>query len=323
MIVRRIIGLVESGRPHLLEKVSKRLFDHRIGSLISIRATGWLTMQKLIRGISDGSICHLSLIDEISEYSEEVTVSTYPDPNLVTHDKFTDKEYFLEDEMDFSEYYSVIFKADIDDYGFNVDGELLVDLGDERKLSYVLHRINERQRKIELRGILKGGYSDIDEEAIAKLRIKAVTKESYLTLDLFKELAIDAYLLEAESNIKMAFFTYFSAMEAVIRYRLDEIKKGVYTELHDALEHLSLDAKVRIVAKNSFSTYDLASVAIWGEYQGALRNAKRIRNLIAHGKLDTEISNLDLQRCIACYVITYCFSFKGCTTFNDIRAVFK
>lgn len=280
-------------------------------------------MLRIINEISGGKISHLKLIDEITDYSDHVKVSTYPDPNLVQHDKFTDKEYFLEDEIDFSENYSVIFDADLEDYGFNVDDELLTDLGDERGLSYGIHRINERQRKVELRGILKGGYSDISEEAIAKVNLHAISKENYLKLDLFKELAIDAYLLESESNIKMAFFTYFSAIEAVIRYSLDIIQQDIYTELHDALEHLSLDDKVRIVAKKSFNTNELSRVAIWGEYQGALREVKKIRNLIAHGKLEAEVTKNDLQKCIACYVVTYCFSLKGCKTFDEIRNVFQ
>ncbi len=280
-------------------------------------------MKIIIEGISDGSIKHLSLIDEISEYLEEVKVSTYPDPDIIGHDKFSDKEYFLSDEIDFDESYSVIFDVILNECGFIVDGELYDDLGDDRGLSYEISRVNRRLRKVSLQGVLRGGYSEIDEEAIAKVSLQAISNKDYLKLNLYKELAVDAYLLEQEANVKMAFFTYFSAMEAIIRYKLDTIQEGIYAELHDALEHLSLDDKVRIVAKNCFNTDDLKTVAIWGEFQGALRDIKKTRNLMAHGKLEQEISLEDLYKCIACYVVVYCFSLKNCKSFKEIKRCFQ
>lgn len=275
-------------------------------------------MQKIIEKLANGSISHLDLIKEICTHSVRVRISTYPDPDLIQHDKFSDKEYFLEDEIDLSKSYAVIFNVALNDYGFNVDGDLHTDLGDERGLKYEIHRINERQRKVELRGVLKGGYTEIDLEAYADIDIYAISKKDYANLSLYKQLAVDAYLLESESNIKMAFFTYFSAIESIVRFKLDAIQLSIHSELHDALEHLSLDDKIRIVAKESFKTKELSSVPIWGEYQGLLREVKKIRNLIAHGKLEQEISLIDLHKCIACYIVTFCFSLKKLTTFKDI-----
>jgi len=280
-------------------------------------------MKKLIQDISDGTISHLDIIDEISEYSEEISVSTYPDPDLIEHDKFVDKEYYLEDKIDLSENYSVIFSAWLNECGFLVDGNLYDDLGDNRRISYKISSINKRRRTIELCGVLKGGYAEIDEQAIARVRFKGISKKDYLKLSLFKELAVDAYLLEQEENRKMAFFTYFSAIEAIVRYKLHSIRPNIFTELYDALEHLSLDDKLRIVAKDAFNTNDLKSIAIWGEFQGALREVKKIRNLIAHGKLEKEVTQEDVNKCIACYVTTYCFSIKGCKTFKEIEKYLK
>lgn len=279
-------------------------------------------MQKIIEKLSDGSISHLDLIEEIRTYSECVRINTYPDPDFIQHDKFSDKEYFIEDEIDLSESYAVIFSMTLKDYGFNVDGDLHTDLGDERGLNYEIHRVNERQRKVELRGVLKGGYSEIDAEANANIDISAISKEDYVNLNLYKQLAIDAYLLELESNIKMAFFTYFSAIESIVRLKLDTIQLSIHSELHDALEHLSLDDKIRIVAKESLKTNELINVPLWGEYQGLLREVKKIRNQIAHGKLEREISRLDLHKCIACYIVTFGFSLKRLTTFKDILNLF-
>ncbi len=81
-------------------------------------------MNKLIQNISDGSISPLDIIDEISEYSEEISLNTYPDPSLIEHDKFADKEYYLEDKLDLSENYSVVFSARLNEYGFLVNGDL-------------------------------------------------------------------------------------------------------------------------------------------------------------------------------------------------------
>lgn len=280
-------------------------------------------MQKIIQGISDGSILHLDLIEEIGEHSERVTINTYPDPDLIRHDRFSLKEYFLEDDIDLSSDYSFIVNANLEDYGFVIDGDLHTDLGDERGLSYEIEEVNERQRKVTLRGILQGDYSDIDMDAEADICITGLLKSDYVNLSLYKELAIDAYLLESENNIKMAFFTYFSAMEAIIRSKLDVIQLKIHTELHDALEHLALDLKVKIVAKESFATDDLKQVPIWGEFQGLLREVKKIRNLIAHGKLENEITVIDLNKCIACYVVLFCFTYKNLTTFETIIKAFK
>lgn len=280
-------------------------------------------MQKIIQGVSEGSISPLDLINGIGEHSELVKISTYPDPDLIMHDKYSEKEYFLEDKLDFSERYSVIFNAYIGEYGFSYDDELYRDLGDDRGLSYEIHSLNERQREVELRGVLRGGFPEIDTDAKANINLVGLLNTDYPNLSLYEELAIDAYLLETEENIKMAFFTYFSAIEAIVRHRLDVIQENIYTELHEALEHLSLDLKVRIVAKDSFSTLDLQTIPIWGEFQGILRDVKKIRNLIAHGKLEHEVTLMDLNKCISCYIVLYCFSFKNLTSFNEIIKSFK
>lgn len=276
-------------------------------------------MDRLVKKIVEEKVSILSIIDEIGDYVEEKQVSTYPDPAIVSHDKFVEKEYFLEDELCFAGDYSVILDAGLTEYGFCIDDELLTDIGDERSLVYGIHRVNQRRCCIELRGVLKGGWADIDEMALARIELTAIRKNDYLKLVLYKTLIVDAVLLEREGNLRMAFFTYFSALEAYVRERLDLIRSNIYSELHEALDYLSLDDKVRIVAKNALGVDDLNRVKIWGSFQGVLRNAKELRNNIAHGKHRGPVTSEQVGGCVACLLALFAICVGKCEVFQTIH----
>ena len=138
-------------------------------------------------------------------------------------------------------------------------------------------------------------------------------------LKLYQELLLEGYLLEIEKSYRMAFFSYFTAIEAYVSETLESIKENLFPELHEPLENLQLDHKVRIIARDSLKTNDLNSIKFWGEFAGLLRDLKNKRNNIAHGKSKEVISIEVVNDCFACLLVLISFSEYGKKTLEEIR----
>jgi hypothetical protein len=275
-------------------------------------------LEKLVKAISENKISIIHLVDELKTYQITEKLRCHPNFDIVTYEKGINKEYFLEDKVDFSAKYSFINDIELTNFGVLVDGELYQELDESAYLNYEISRTNLRARTVELQGTLKGSGADFDHPVIGEFEIHAISNADYLSLPLYKDLLLEGYLLEAENNIKMAFFTYFSSIEALLRESLEDVKATLYTELHEALEHLQLDSKVRIVAKDVFNTQDLASIKLWGGFMGALKDVKTLRNQIAHGIFEGMIQVTELQKCKACLIVLHIIIQSKLTTMEQI-----
>lgn len=260
-------------------------------------------MEKLLELLDADPTLPLSTIKAIGTYSIQYYLNTHPDAGLISHNKHTDKEYFIETDISLHEEYPLLLNAELEDFGFTFDDEMFRDFEDGRGLKYKIHKINQRLSTLELRGVLSGGYAEMDEEAKCELSIRAISQEDYKSLELHESLAIDAYLLKTEGNYKMAFFTYFSAVESIVRHKTDTIKNESYPELRHAIEHLPFGDKIKISGKHTFETDEIATIPIWGSLTNIANSCNTLRNEIAHGLSSKVFRLADAQKAAACYIV--------------------
>lgn len=271
-------------------------------------------MKKIKLNVEHNKLLPLYVLSKLEVTKERIPLSVEPDYDISTYEGIVDKEYYLKEEIDLSETYKYVFRVDLEDFGYVVDDadELFREKGSsgEGRIDYHIEGTLYRERLVKLKGVLFGNSFDIGSEfleTVAELSIIGVTNTSAKCLELYQELLLEGYLLELECNYKMSFFTYFTAVEAFVSQALDAIKSTIFSELHEPLERLPIDEKVRILAKNSFNTNDLKSIAIWGEFSGLLKVIKDKRNKIAHGKSADLINHDDVNDCFtyACILITF------------------
>jgi len=280
-------------------------------------------MIKLREKLDQNKLLPIYLFSKLRIYKERVRLSLYPDSNLNKYDGLTDKEYFLTEELNLSETYQLIFRVDLKDFGYIVDGyeELWreKDDGGLGKLHFQIDKVDYRERKVRLNGSLFGNSEDLDSKAAADIEIFGLKAADLTDLKLYQELLLEGYLLEIEKSYRMAFFSYFTAIEAYVSETLESIKENLFPELHEPLENLQLDHKVRIIARDSLKTNDLNSIKFWGEFAGLLRDLKNKRNNIAHGKSKEVISIEVVNDCFACLLVLISFSEYGKKTLEEIR----
>ncbi|PTT01737.1 hypothetical protein [Pseudomonas sp. HMWF006] len=82
--------------------------------------------------------------------------------------------------------------------------------------------------------------------------------------------------MEKRGDVKLSFFTYFTELEAFITLELEYYKKGLHPELYHALEHLSIDEKIRIATKEAcmIEIEDLKKISVWGNLMEELKKTK-------------------------------------------------
>lgn len=279
-------------------------------------------MNKLVDLLSKNKALPLTTISSIKHYTTDHHLNTYPDTDLISHDKHVDKEYFIEDEISLHEEYPILLDASLMEYGFSFEDELFDDLEDGRGLKYKIHQIDQRFSVIRMRGVLSGSYAEMDADAKCKLDVRAISKDDYKNLQLHESLAIDAYLLETEANYKMAFFTYFTAIESIVRLKTDKIKGETYQELSHSIEHLPLKEKIKISGKHTFPDVEIAKVPIWGAFTNLVTICSAARNDIAHALKNKDFTHLDVKHAAACYMITQQVLLNKLQTMEEVIEVY-
>lgn len=106
--------------------------------------------------------------------------------------------------------------------------------------------------------------------------------------------------MENLAHYKTAFFTYFSYLETKISQELKKFE--IPQELEYALEHLSLDQKTKIVARDVYGV-DLGNSKIWSQFSDAFQQAKDLRNKIAHATKLINVEIADINNCFFCIVV--------------------
>lgn len=216
-------------------------------------------------------------------------------------EKSIEKDYSLRTSYDFSEDYKYLLNIELLDYGYEVDGdeELQRFVSENSCISYEVEHVSLKEKKVYLKGDVFGDIMFLESALVLKAVIKkiGVTHEGAENLALYKELLIEGQILEKEKNHKMAFFTYFTALEAYLSLSIVDVKESIPKELHKALERTDLLDKVKITIKHNLSVSNVNTLEFWGELMSLVKKSKDIRNDIAHGKFSKVITEEDVNTC--------------------------
>ncbi|MFA6201923.1 MAG: hypothetical protein WC710_01910 [Gallionella sp.] len=276
-------------------------------------------LREKIEGNKLPSLCVMTPLNK-KHVRENFTID--PDYDINKYEGPVTKEYFLRDKIDLSKKYKYVFKVMLDDYGYLSEDELVRSRNSdgEGELSLKLENSNFRNGVVVIEGRLHGNGYDFGgtcDDPVVDLEVICVPKSENLSL--FQEILLEAYSLELEKNYRVSFISYFTAIEAYITKMLEDVRCDLYTELHDSLERLPLDEKLRIVAKRTSHTLDLSSIKIWGELCGLFRSLKVKRNEVTHAKKIVDIKKSDIDDIFTVITVLYCFTSLGIFEFNEIK----
>lgn len=244
-------------------------------------------------------------------------------------EKSIEKHYSIIEKIDLSDEFKHLLSVEIVDYGVEIDGfdddddaELYKNLGgnEQSPLNLEINHVNYKDSEILIRG---GFFGDLLMASAyypkINLSVVGLEKSTYDNFDLYKTLIYEAYILEKNNDFKVSFFTYFSAIESLISIYIIDYSNKIHKELHHALEHLSLDEKIRIVAKEIFNTEDLSQIQLWGELMSKFKNVKSMRNEIAHASSKIEIKKDDIDNVFFCFCTLYAVTNHGAKSFKEMN----
>jgi hypothetical protein len=240
------------------------------------------------------------------------------------------KDYVITEHYNLSDDYSHICEVDLRDYGYAIDSTgpdepLSRALNDsDRDLSYVIDRVDLRERSVSLRGSMRGEVAHLDHSGWQViLDISGVRDKDKKNLNIFQELILEAHALECQGNRKLALFTYFSALESLITTTLEAFAQSIPSELHYSLEHLSLDDKVRVAVRTQTTPpLELDKISMWSDLIDELSKFKGVRNNIAHARHQETITQKQVDGGFFCVCLLYAFFTKKMDNHNDIRKHF-
>lgn len=275
-------------------------------------------MKKLLELLENDRTLPIRTIKALGPHTVKMPLNLHPDSDLIKHDKHVDKDYMVEDALDLHDDYPFILNARLDDYGYPNGKILLKEFGAFRGIKYDLSSLDQRRSKIYLRGVLTGSYPEMDIDIVCRVKIHAIDGEEYAELELHESLAIEGYLLEQETNYKLALFMYFSAVESILRNIIEELKKDASKEDAKKLEHYSLNEKAKIAGKYIFGVDDLKQLPIWGSLMGLLKSSTILRNKIAHAQKMHAVTREDADMAAALYIITQHIFIRKASSMSDI-----
>jgi hypothetical protein len=282
-------------------------------------------MNDLFDSIKNSKIIPLSKMTGAKLHAYDKHLSLDINYDATPFEKSIEKDYALEENIYLAEEFQYIFNVHLNEYGFKFEGqdELETRFGDgsHDELNYKLDRVDLYEKIAFLKGGVFGDALHLTNVAplLAKLTVFGITKADAKKMDLYQELIVEAHVLEVCNSLKMSFFSYFSAIEALLVISLDSFKNTLPKELHEPLEHLPIDNKVRVAAKCKLSISDLNSVTLWGSFMSQFTKTKKKRNDIAHGKNTTIVSQDDVDSCFLSLSILHSILLGSCTTFTQVR----
>ncbi len=253
---------------------------------------------------SDDMLRALKALVPVTTVDVTKKIDVHPNFSITNYEGMSTKEYPLHYAVDLSDEYVSINQAEVEDAGYSLEGEFYEDKGDGiGTIKCQISDVNQRLCSIGLIGTVYMSSIDMDGDAdpVVLMKVTGVKRDEELSI--FQSLVVEGYALYTEKNYRMSFFTLFSAMESGVTEALAEYRRKLHTELHDTLERLQLDEKLRIVTKEFFSSDELEDLKIWGEFMGLFRQMKHIRNNMAHAKSfinvkKTDVVNMFLLLCV-------------------------
>ena len=228
-----------------------------------------------------------------------------PTPFLKSQEQY----YSLKESVYLHDDFESLLHVTLLDYGSKFEEDYLernIGSSDSEPLELEISEIDYKHQKVVLEGSIYGDLLHASANyPIAKFAVAGFKPGAYKKLDLYKTLTCEAYLLESRGDTKLSFFTYYTAIESFITLKIQDYKSHLHSELHHALEHLSLDDKIKIAGRESCSTDDLSKIPAWGDISGEFKKSQRLRNKIAHAHSRIEISTEQVDSvfyCLACLI---------------------
>ncbi len=244
------------------------------------------------------------------------------DDSVTRFEKAYIKDYALKEVFSFSERFGYMFDFELIDYGYPESKDYLVKNYGNGELILKISDYDFKNSEVTLTGGICADIMALSDSGIAKFKVWGINKDALKYLKVYQELILEAERLYDEDSYKMSFFVYFSAIEAVILSHVELYKDKIHPELHDALEYLSLDEKLKLAVRESYIGKDFTQAETWGEMMGGVRSVKDKRNLIAHGR-KVEVNEDDVKDVLLCLVFIVGALEAQIYTFNGInRAVF-
>jgi hypothetical protein len=233
--------------------------------------------------------------------------------DMSEYEKNTSKDYYFRAHLDISTLVSHCTLTHVKKVGYDKGDGVLSDTFDgtrQGKINWSDELSNNRRLNIILDGtvyVSSIDFSNLEHmECMAQVDLLGIPIGT--TLSIFQELILEADNLEDENNLRVAFFTYFTALEAFVTFLFENVKSTLFTELHYSLEHLSLDDKFRVIFKHFSSGADLTKINIYSALMGLLGTVKKKRNDMAHGKLVVEIDKNDIIQIITIISVLYAYT---------------
>ena len=285
-----------------------------------------MSIKDLKSKISDSNLRVLIGLTPVveKELMEDIHLRASMNHDITEYDKGTTKDYYYKSELDLSEKFAYCLHTAYLDAGFDPheSGELQDALNEEHhgKITALEGHSNLRMRQMVIEGSVRASSMDFGildtYPCYAKISVLGIPAKTELTI--FQELVLEAYALQHENNERVAFFTYFTALEALVSAKLAVIAKGLFEELHYALEHLPLEHKVRVIFKH-YAGAKFAKLPIYSELQGLLSDVKKKRNDLAHGKTVVKISDDDVVDILCVILVLVGYTEVKLDTFVKIR----
>lgn len=234
------------------------------------------------------------------------------------------KDYAILEKHYLSSHYDYLLHISLEDYGILQDDGSFSRQYSEGQLNLYIDSVSYHSCEVCLKGSLYGDtlYDSTHNNKVL-YKICAIRKDGLAKLKTEQQLVLEGERLYDEGNLKMAFFMYFSALESLVNSKVTNYAVKIHDELHDALEYLSLDEKLRLVTKEALNTTNFDTIKVWSKIMEDFNSSKTKRNLFAHGK-PVNINHGDVSNIyISLLLVTGVLNF-GLSTFNDInRRIFK
>lgn len=246
------------------------------------------------------------------------------DESITPFEKGIIKDYAINEVHYFDEDYDYLISVCLDNYGHLLDGGSYSTRYNDGELTLDIDSIDHKSCSVNVKGKL---YGNIGQDSFngneVRYQVVGIKSGNLATLKTEQQLVLEGERLYDESNYKMAFFMFFSAVESIINFHAAAYASKIHSELHYSLEYLSLDNKLRLTAKEALKTSDLGSVNVWSKVMETFNSSKDKRNLIAHGK-PAEINEEDVDGIYFSLLLITSILNYGLSTFNDInRKIFK
>ncbi|HEX8569613.1 MAG TPA: hypothetical protein VF699_06790 [Caulobacteraceae bacterium] len=255
----------------------------------------------------------------------------YVDAAIPEDVSLTPRNHSVRSTLDLSERFHIVFGVELLAAGVLPDGEVLAAENilpetDEFSVSYRIVDVDHQRARVTIEGTFKRATSlEIDYlRSAAHLRVFGVAKED-LPVPYYKQAIGDALSLQLEERENLSFFTYMTALDAMINFQLGDLKE--YSEISHCVTRLQLEEKFRLALKRVLNTRDVGAMPLVSRLLTIFGESVDKRNAIAHSLKPITITKLELDEVCFTYIAFQMMVMCGSsdlpelTDYYDLRAV--